>query len=164
MVRASRLLCIAAAVTALGVTACGGEKIAIKTVVQTKTQGDTTQTDTAQKDTGDTGTGEENRSGPQNTTYRKKFDAGDCGGVESATIETLNGNPDSTQAAEAHLYHALAVACLGHDASAELDQAEASRALLSSESVEILDRVKAEGVPRDHTEVRDLLPRKTLTG
>jgi hypothetical protein len=96
-------------------------------------------------------------------SLEKELEAGDCDIVASQTADVLARSEESADKAEAHLYHALADACLGNDAAAELDQAEASRTLLSEHSVEILDRVKAEGVPRSPAEVRAVLPLRVTT-
>ena len=156
MDRASRLLCIAAAGTAL-ITGCGSEKSAIRTIVTHPTSSGNGGTEPAK----DTGTDSED---PENPKYlEKKLDDGDCAGVASDTDETLATSGNSTDRAEAHLFHALAIACGGHDAAAELDQAEASRTLLSDESVKILDRVKAQGVPRSPAQVHAVLPLRITT-
>jgi hypothetical protein len=147
-----RLLCVAVALTALSGTSCGGERSAVKTVTQREIS--KTSTPAKEDPTGDGDTPPE-----VNPPFlEKKLDEGDCAGVASDTSEILASSETPTDLAEAHLFHALAIACLGDDATAELDQAEASRTLLSDESVKILDRIKAEGVPQGLAEVHDVLP------
>ncbi len=155
MTLVSRLLYIAAAVTALSATGCGGEKTAITTNAAHRDSSGSVKS----VPTTDTG---KHPDGPVNPPYlEKKLEAGECEAVASETNEILARSENSTDLAEARLFHALAIACLGNDAAVELDQAEGSRSLLSSDSVEILDRVQAEGVPRTRAQVRALLPRRT---
>lgn len=153
------LLFAVAALTALGATACGGEIIAVKTVTA---QGVTSVVEERPGSTTDTRTDPPDPLNPQ--SLEKELEAGECDLVASQTAEVLATSESKTPAtvAEAHLYHALADACLGNNATAELDQAEASRTLLSDGSVKILDRVRSEGVPQTPAEVQDVLPVRTI--
>jgi hypothetical protein len=157
MTWAGRFFCVAAVLTALSGTSCGGERNLVTTVAQREIS----KTSTPAK-SGPTGSND-GTGGEVNPPFlEKKLEEGDCAGVANDTNEILAHSETPTDLAEAHLFHALAIACLGDDSTAELDQAEASRTLLSDESVKILDRVKSEGVPRTPAEVHDVLPARTI--
>jgi hypothetical protein len=153
-------LSVAVAAVALSATGCGGEKRAVKT--DAREQPPTTVGPGNPAFT--TTTFETNPTGPGNPTYfKKKLEERECESVKAATSTVLAVSQNTKELTEAHLYHALADACLGNDARAELDQVEASRALLSEDSMIILDGVKTKGVPHGAGQVQALLPTRTVT-
>jgi hypothetical protein len=153
-------------VLGIGVVACGGNEQAASPP-SSKHAKEQSSTGPGQGSTGEQGHGftqqdteqdspdgqtETDEEGPGNASFRKKLEEGDCS-VKDDTELVLAQNSDGALLAEAHLYHALAIAVCGGsqtNAKAELDAVEAD--LLSAESREALIRARSE-VP---TSMQDL--------
>jgi hypothetical protein len=87
-----------------------------------------------------------------------KLKDGDCEFVRSKTASIIAASPNPAVLAAAHLYHALAVGCLGGDAAAEIRQVRTDASVLDGTSREIVARIATAGVPQNLAQVRSVLP------
>lgn len=160
----TRLLGLALLIVCLGAltAACGGGQEAASGKTgdgSPTTTGDGSPTITETEPPGSTSTSDDGEGGPGNPTFRRgKLKKGDCGPVKEETETVLQESTDAAALAEARLYHGLATAICGGEATAAEQEIEAVDAdQLSPESRQVLEQVTQKGVPRTTAEFRDVL-------